>query len=328
MPVKVKALSDTMKGLADRLDGTAVLPNVDFSSVLPDGSALAYPFQAVRPTRAAKQLSDTMRLTDAVASRFAAGGGGNVNIQGPSINQVAAYENQVRNNEEMMLFYQWALNQFNLADPAQARIFFELVPELKEAQFAQIDMYAELAKKVNKIRVTGIQTRDDLMTVYKVFTGRFPQRIPELLSSKAIGSDMWGSDNSKRYAAELFNPSFWVAPVSVRQGTYQYATDPFKVEETKFGAPPKMVSSYFTSTNPSIGQYKEAKNVAPGLAYPSFMDTLSDANKYYPYVGKGGNQAKGVMDKDGNMNWWGGLPPPFPVKTSANLGGNAVDDLA
>jgi hypothetical protein len=106
------------------------------------------------------------------------------------------YERQ----KQRISFEQWLAHQFDLNDPATAKLVEDMMPEYFDKRMEAIEHQAELQKNLAMIRLRGPRSKTDMMLLYLLSTGQV-----QLPAGAIFEPDKWSYD-SKDLMRGLFNP--------------------------------------------------------------------------------------------------------------------------
>jgi len=106
------------------------------------------------------------------------------------------YERQ----KQRISFEQWLAHQFDLNDPATAKLVEDMMPEYFDKRMEAIEHQAELQKNLAMIRLRGPRSKTDMMLLYLLSTGQL-----QLPAGAIFEPDKWSYD-SKDLTRGLFNP--------------------------------------------------------------------------------------------------------------------------
>lgn len=81
------------------------------------------------------------------------------------------YEDLERQKQRVS-FEQWLSNQFDLNDPATAKLVEEMMPEYFDKRMEAIEHQAELQKNLAMVRLRGPRNKTDFMLLYLLSTGQ------------------------------------------------------------------------------------------------------------------------------------------------------------
>lgn len=76
-----------------------------------------------------------------------------------------------RQQTQLVDYNRFAANYFDLKNPAVASFAYGIMPELLQEREQQIDQVAEIQAKIAKIRLRGVQSKEDMGLVYGLKTG-------------------------------------------------------------------------------------------------------------------------------------------------------------
>lgn len=113
--------------------------------------------------------------------------------------------------QEGALFKQWCTTKFDLEDPANQRLFEQIMPSYITDQEEFLKQRFELALRKCLIDIRGIRDVEDLKFMWAVETGRIS--IPAGFDAKTIGvahPEPFGRKVKPAYKAGLFNPLRYV----------------------------------------------------------------------------------------------------------------------
>lgn len=103
-------------------------------------------------------------------------------------------------NRQRISFEQWLAHQFDLNDPATAKLVEDMMPEYFDKRMEAIEHQAELQKNLAMIRLRGPRSKTDMMLLYLLSTGQLT-----LPKGAIFEPDKWSYDSSD-LSRGLFNP--------------------------------------------------------------------------------------------------------------------------
>lgn len=113
--------------------------------------------------------------------------------------ELEVFEDYERNRQRIS-FEQWLAHQFDMNDPATAKLVEEMMPEYFDKRMEAIEHQAELQKNLAMIRLRGPRSKTDMMLLYLLSTGQLT-----LPKGAIFEPDKWSYDSSD-LSRGLFNP--------------------------------------------------------------------------------------------------------------------------
>lgn len=121
-------------------------------------------------------------------------------------------------------YSEWAAQQFDLRDPAQARLFAKIKPDYYKKRELLIDDVGDLMKQYAKIRLRGIQSESDLELMWAIETGKIPflQKPGLTLWEPSTWMNVQGG-GTKPENSGIYNPLGWVSGGQPKRPTDNYS---------------------------------------------------------------------------------------------------------
>lgn len=121
--------------------------------------------QFPQPLYTTDPYSENLRLKQAILQQT--GGRPQVAVTDKDVE----YLKRLQAQQDRAKFNQFIANIFNYSDPANRDKFLKLFPEYAEIRKKLVANRAELEQKIASLMITGVQTKDDIMTLYALNMG-------------------------------------------------------------------------------------------------------------------------------------------------------------
>lgn len=163
-------LSEKVQNEADRHEPPETLPHGDKSATRTDD----FPAKYLSRTETQRKVTLARNYTNALSKKI--NGSGPMVVYTPSAEEINILVDK-ENELNLASFERFIRDRFNLNDPVQSRLVHEMYPEYFEKRLEQIDSHLELQRRAAKIKLLGIQDKDDLMFLYAIASNKI--KIPD-----------------------------------------------------------------------------------------------------------------------------------------------------